>query len=170
MVDFNQALTFAEAMERCRALDDEGVYWIEEPIRHDDYRHAALIAGAVSTPIQAGENFLGLPPMAASLSAAASDYLMLDLDRIGGVSGWRERCRTCGGLWPRSVVASFPRGQRPSAGRDADGPLAGVRRLGGADFGRAPQGSRRKSQPLPGPGVGLRWNEEAVSKFRLDNG
>ncbi|MGL1668928.1 enolase C-terminal domain-like protein, partial [Vibrio parahaemolyticus] len=37
MVDFNQALTFGEAMHRCRLLDAEGIYWIEEPIRHDDY-------------------------------------------------------------------------------------------------------------------------------------
>src|SRR3954471_17502290 len=38
MVDFNQALTVAEALRRGRALDDEEVYWIEEPIRHDHER------------------------------------------------------------------------------------------------------------------------------------
>src|SRR3954471_229756 len=37
MVDYNQALTVAEALQRGRALDQEGVYWLEEPIRHDDY-------------------------------------------------------------------------------------------------------------------------------------
>ena len=67
MVDFNQALTFSDAMQHTMALDDEGVYWIEEPIRHDDYRHMALIGRAARTPIQIGENFTGLPPMAASL-------------------------------------------------------------------------------------------------------
>ena len=51
MVDFNQALTFADAMQNCMALDKEGVYWIEEPIRHDDYHHTALIAQKVTTPI-----------------------------------------------------------------------------------------------------------------------
>jgi mandelate racemase len=35
MVDFNQALTFSDAMQYCLTLDEEGVYWIEEPIRHD---------------------------------------------------------------------------------------------------------------------------------------
>ena len=44
MVDFNQALSFGDAMWFCQVLDGEGVYWIEEPIRHDDYRHTALIA------------------------------------------------------------------------------------------------------------------------------
>ena len=37
MVDYNQALSLAQALERGRALDQEGIYWLEEPIRHDDY-------------------------------------------------------------------------------------------------------------------------------------
>lgn len=90
MVDFNQALSFAEAMQRCPRLDDEGLYWIEEPIRHDDYRHIATIARATRTPLQIGENFTGLEPMAAALDEDAADYLMLDLDRIGGVTGWQR--------------------------------------------------------------------------------
>jgi mandelate racemase len=89
MVDFNQALTFARAMECCAALDQEGIYWIEEPIRHDDYHHLSLIAQTVRTPIQFGENFTGLPPMAAALATTASDFVMLDIDRIGGVTGWQ---------------------------------------------------------------------------------
>jgi mandelate racemase len=36
MVDYNQALSLAQALERGRALDREGVYWLEEPIRHDE--------------------------------------------------------------------------------------------------------------------------------------
>lgn len=90
MADFNQALTFSDAVQYAVALDHEGVYWIEEPIRHDDYRHMARIAQAARTPIQLGENFTGLPPMAAALEAGASDYVMLDLDRIGGVTGWQR--------------------------------------------------------------------------------
>ena len=90
MVDFNQALTFSDAMQYALALDDEGICWIEEPIRHDDYRHMAQIAQVARTPIQIGENFTGLAPMAAALEAGSSDYVMLDLDRIGGVTGWQR--------------------------------------------------------------------------------
>ncbi|CAB3769592.1 enolase C-terminal domain-like protein [Paraburkholderia humisilvae] len=89
MVDFNQALSFAAAMEYCPQLDGEGVYWIEEPIRHDDFEHLAMIASATKTPLQLGENLVGLPPVFDSLKVDASDYLMFDVDRIGGVSGWR---------------------------------------------------------------------------------
>ena len=31
MVDFNQGLNFAEALERCHVIDDQGLTWIEPP-------------------------------------------------------------------------------------------------------------------------------------------
>jgi len=90
MADFNQALSVAEALERGRALDSEGVAWIEEPIRHDDFRGCAALARELSTPIQIGENFSLPEQMAEALEAKASDFVMPDLERIGGVTGWRR--------------------------------------------------------------------------------
>ncbi len=37
MSDYNQGLSVAEAIRRIQALDDEGLYWIEEPTLADDY-------------------------------------------------------------------------------------------------------------------------------------
>lgn len=90
MVDFNQALTVAEALRRGRALDTEGVYWIEEPIRHDDYAGAAILARELATPVQIGENFSLPRAMLEALDVKACDYVMPDLERIGGVTGWRH--------------------------------------------------------------------------------
>jgi mandelate racemase len=66
------------------------VYWIEEPTRHDDYAGYARIAAALKTPVQIGENFAGAPAMATALAADACDYVMPDLERIGGVTGWQR--------------------------------------------------------------------------------
>ncbi len=90
MSDYNQALTVAEALQRGRALDQAGLAWIEEPIRHDDYGGAAALTRELSTPIQIGENFDGPQAMADALAAGACDYAMPDFARIGGVSGWVE--------------------------------------------------------------------------------
>jgi mandelate racemase len=90
MTDYNQALTVTEAIRRGQALDDEGVYWIEEPTRHDDYAGCARIAAALKTPMQIGENFAGAPAMATALAAGACDYVMPGLERIGGVTGWQR--------------------------------------------------------------------------------
>src|SRR6266446_2754514 len=87
MVDYNQALTLAQALERGRALDQEGIYWLEEPIRHDDYAGYATLVRELKTPIQIGENFSESSAMAVALAAGAADYVMPDLERIGGVTG-----------------------------------------------------------------------------------
>ena len=90
MVDYNQALSVTDALERGRALDQESIYWLEEPIRHDNYAGYAALAQALTTPIQIGENFSLPVAMETALMAGATDYVMPDLERIGGVSGWRR--------------------------------------------------------------------------------
>jgi mandelate racemase len=88
MTDYNQALTLNDALERGRALDDEGIYWLEEPIRHDDYAGNATLRRELKVPIQIGENFSLPEGMEVALDAGASDWVMPDLERIGGVTGF----------------------------------------------------------------------------------
>ena len=90
MVDYNQALGLVDALARGRALDQEGIYWLEEPIRHDDYAGLATLVRELRTPIQIGENFSESQAMALALAAGAADYVMPDLERIGGVTGWQR--------------------------------------------------------------------------------
>lgn len=89
MVDYNQALSVAEALHRGRMLDGENVFWLEEPIRHDDYGGLAKLVSELKTPVQIGENFSETTAMAAAIAANACDFVMADLERIGGVSGWQ---------------------------------------------------------------------------------
>lgn len=88
MVDYNQALSVNEAIVRGRALQTEGVYWLEEPTRHDDWAGNARIARELTVPLQIGENFNGPQGMADALLAGACDLAMPDVTRIGGVTGW----------------------------------------------------------------------------------
>jgi mandelate racemase len=87
-VDYNQSLTRAEAIRRCLAIDELGLMWIEEPVLQEDYAGAASIADRLRTPIQRGENWFGSTEMALSLEAGGSNIAMLDVMKIGGVSGW----------------------------------------------------------------------------------
>jgi mandelate racemase len=93
MVDYNQALGAEEALMRGRALDREGIAWLEEPIRHDDYAGAAMLARELDVPVQIGENFSLPAGMQAALDAKACDLVMPDLERIGGVTGWRTAAK-----------------------------------------------------------------------------
>ena len=90
MVDYNQALTSTEAVLRGRALEREGIYWLEEPIAHEDYEASAALARELKVPVQIGENFNGPEGLLGAIIARASDYVMPDVARIGGVTGWLQ--------------------------------------------------------------------------------
>ncbi len=96
MVDFNQGLDLGEALQRCHAIDDLGLAWIEEPIVYDNYEGYAQLAAELSTPIQIGENFYGPRDLYVALQRKACDYVMPDFMRIGGVTGWLRAAAIAG--------------------------------------------------------------------------
>ena len=88
MCDFNQGLSLGDALVRCHALDDQGLYWFEEPTTYDNIPGHAQLARELKTPVQLGENFYGPRHLYQAVLAGAADYVMPDMMRIGGVSGW----------------------------------------------------------------------------------
>ncbi len=109
MSDFNQALSVNDAILRGRMLDDEGgLYWIEEPTRADDFEGNARIAAELATPVQIGENFMGPEQMAQAIAAGASDYVMPDAQRIGGVTGWMRAAALAQGAGLEMSSHLFP--------------------------------------------------------------
>ena len=88
MCDFNQGLSLGDALRRCHALDDQGLYWFEEPITYDNIPGCAQLARELKTPLQLGENFYGPRQLYQAVLAGACDCVMPDMMRIGGVSGW----------------------------------------------------------------------------------
>lgn len=108
MVDYNQSLSVAEAVTRLRMLDDEGLAWVEEPTLANDFAGHAMIARAVRTPVQCGENWWGDRELRTAADAGASDYVMPDVMKVGGVTGWLRASklaqtrgmRVSSHLWP----------------------------------------------------------------------
>jgi mandelate racemase len=108
MVDYNQCLTPTEAVERLRVLDEEDITWVEEPTLAHDYAGHALVAREARTPIQCGENWWGTLDMLHAIEAQASDFVMPDVMKIGGVTGWLRAAtlahakgiRMSNHLWP----------------------------------------------------------------------
>ena len=90
MADYNQALSVDEAIQRGGALEQEGLAWIEEPVRHDDFVGCAAVTRHLATPVQIGENFSQIYDMQKALDAGACDLVMPDLERIGGITGWQH--------------------------------------------------------------------------------
>jgi mandelate racemase len=167
MVDYNQALSVDEALARGRALDGEGIYWIEEPIRHDDYRGAARLAAELATPIQLGENFSLSFAMEEAIAARACDYAMPDLERIGGVTGWmraasigaRHGMPVSSHLFPEvsaHLLAATPTAHWLEYVDWADAIVAEPVRVVDGHY-----------TPAARAGNGLEWNREAVERLRM---
>ena len=166
MVDYNQALTVAEAIRRAHALDAEGVYWIEEPIRHDDFTGCADVAAAASTPVQIGENFSQVYDMEKALAVRGCDLVMPDLERIGGVSGWQRASALAATAGMPISSHLYPEG---SAHLLAAAPTAHW--LEYVDW-MAPllthplRIADGHAAPADAPGAGLEWDNAVVRRYR----
>jgi mandelate racemase len=168
MVDFNQGLTLGDALHRCHALDDEGLYWFEEPITYNNLDGYAQLARELKTPIQLGENFYGPRELWRALQVRAGDYVMPDLMRIGGVSGWMRSAPIAAAagiqvsthLYPE-VAAHLMRVTETAhwlEWQDWHYPIL-----------KSPFDIRQGNIEIPNrPGAGIEWDEAAVKKYRYD--
>ncbi|TMH88650.1 MAG: mandelate racemase [Betaproteobacteria bacterium] len=168
MVDFNQGLSVAEALRRGRMIDEEGgVYWIEEPVRADDFAGCARLAREIATPIQIGENFMGPEQMARALAAGACDFVMPDAQRIGGVTGWMRAAALAQGAGVEMSSHLFPEASCHL--------LAATPTCHWLEFvDWAAPVLQDPVQPKDGhvtiperPGLGMTWDEKAVKRFAL---
>jgi mandelate racemase len=166
VADYNQSLDLSDAARRCRALDGEGLAWIEEPLRYDDLAGHAQLARDIDTPIMLGENFYGPRAMLAAIQAGACDLVMPDLMRIGGVTGWLQAAAIAdtSGLPMSSHL--YP---------EVSGHLLGVTPtrhwLEWQDWAHPvlarPFEVRDGLLYLPDvPGNGLHWDEDAVARYQ----
>ena len=165
MCDFNQGLSLGDALVRCRALDDQGLYWFEEPISYDNIPGYSQLARELKTPVQLGENFYGPRLLYQAILAGAGDYVMPDLMRIGGVSGWLRAAAITGAagipmsthLYPE-IAAHLMRITDTAHWLEwqdwADPILSEPFQLEGG-YLKVPDK----------PGQGIEWNEKAVAKY-----
>ena len=71
-------------------MADYGLFWLEDPIDHQDFDGLARIADALDTPIAAGEYHYGIAPFRHMLERRSIDIVMVDLLRAGGLTQWMK--------------------------------------------------------------------------------
>ncbi len=165
MLDFNQSQSTAGAVERIRRLQDFDLTWAEEPVAADDLvGHRAVRERVRPVPIQTGENWWFPHGMANAIAAGASDLAMVDIMKIGGVTGWMA-------AMAQAEAAALPLSNHtfvePSAHVMAVAPTASWFEY--LDIA----GAVLTERLLPvdgmvtarGPGLGLDWDEHAVARY-----
>jgi mandelate racemase len=168
MCDFNQGLSLGDALHRCHGLDDQGLYWFEEPIAYDNFSGYARLTRELRTPVTLGENFYGPRSLHTAIQAGAGDYLMPDLMRIGGVTGWLRAAAIAGAAGIELSSHLYP---------ELSGHLLRVAETGHwlewqdwahpilAEPFRVEDGHLIIRDV---PGNGLAWDDAAVARYRLD--
>jgi mandelate racemase len=167
MADYNQALDVPEAMHRCTALDELGLVWIEEPTLAEDFAGHAQIKAAARTPIQAGENWWGPLEFRKALNGGATDLLMPDVMKCGGITSWLK-------IAAMAEVYSMPLSNHlfaeASAHLMAASPTASW--FEWCDWpnpvlARPVEVRDGCVWPSETPGIGVAWDEAAVKRFEV---
>ena len=165
MCDFNQGLSLGDALVRCHALDDQGLYWFEEPTTYDNIPGYAQLARELKTPVQLGENFYGPRLLYQAVLAGAGDYVMPDLMRIGGVSGWLRAAGITSAAGIPMSTHLYP--EIAAHLMRVTDTAHWLEWQDWADPILAEPFQRKDGQlVIPDrPGQGIAWNEKAVAKF-----
>jgi mandelate racemase len=164
MVDFNQSLDPAEATRRIARLAPYDLTWIEEPVPQENLSGHAKVRATSPIPIQAGENWWFPRGFAEAIAAEASDFIMPDLMKVGGVTGWLA-------VAAQAEAASIPMSSHLFAEASAHmlAVTPTVHWLEVLDFAGAiladPIRIVDGTLTARGPGLGIGWNEAAVAKY-----
>ena len=90
MVDINQGWDINTSISIGKELVNYNLYWLEDPINHQDFEGMAKIADSLDTPIAAGEYHYGIEPFRTQLERRSIDIVMVDLLRVGGITQWMK--------------------------------------------------------------------------------
>jgi mandelate racemase len=165
MVDFNQSLDLSEAKRRIERLAPYDLHWIEEPVPAENLTGHAEVRATSPISIQSGENWWFPRGFAEAIAARASDFIMPDLMKVGGVTGW---LRVAGQAEAASIPMSSHLFAEASSHVLAVTPTAHWLEfldLAGAVLAEPAQ-IVDGTLSARGPGLGLSWDEAAVARYR----
>ena len=89
-MDANNAFTPSLALKFMRAVEDQDIYWFEEPVATDDIDGSALVAHQVTTPVSGYETETGLPGFRELITRHAVDIVQPDVIWSGGITECRK--------------------------------------------------------------------------------
>ena len=90
IADGTQHWSPKEAIRVAHALAPHDLWWLEEPVNAQDIEGCAEVRRAVPMDIATGETNFGVAESARLLQLGAADILMPNLQRVGGITGWRK--------------------------------------------------------------------------------
>jgi L-alanine-DL-glutamate epimerase-like enolase superfamily enzyme len=177
-LDANNAWTPSQALTFMRRVEDQDIYWLEEPVATEDLDGSALVAHQLTTPVSGYETETGLSGFRALITHHAVDIVQPDVIWSGGISECRKIAAVAQAynlpiiphVFSSAVstianmhfIASIPNGswlewdQNPNALRSDlfEEPLV----LDGEGRARLPER----------PGLGVKLKQDTLDRYRID--
>jgi L-alanine-DL-glutamate epimerase-like enolase superfamily enzyme len=89
-IDANNAWTPSLALAFMAAVEDQDIYWLEEPVATEDLEGSAVVAERLTIPVAGYETETGLPGFRAMMAAHAVDIVQPDVIWSGGITESRK--------------------------------------------------------------------------------
>lgn len=89
-IDANNAWTPSLALAFMKRVEDQDIYWLEEPVATEDLEGSALVAHQLITPVSGYETETGLPGFRELIARRAVDIVQPDVIWSGGITECRK--------------------------------------------------------------------------------
>lgn len=177
MIDAGLVWDSKTALQRARAFAEYDIFWLEEPLRPDDYDGYRKLAEATEVRIAAGEEESSRQSFIELMDRGRIDVVQVDLTRCGGFT---EAMRIASLAWDRGIPVA---NHGFTTYINVTAALHWLNSIPNAlicEFVAEEETNLRESvtrqklravdgylQIPDGPGLGIELNEEAMARFRV---
>ncbi len=177
-VDANNAFTPSLALKFMQAIEDQDIYWFEEPVATDDIDGSALVAHQLTTPVSGYETETGLPGFRELITRHAVDIVQPDVIWSGGIT----ECRKIAALAQAYGLPVIPHVFSSAVSSIANMHyIAALPNGSWLEFDQNPNALRSElfEEPLTvdsdgnirlpdRPGLGVTLNQATIDRYRID--
>ncbi|MFH1485697.1 MAG: mandelate racemase/muconate lactonizing enzyme family protein [Chloroflexota bacterium] len=167
MVDANQAWSPEAALWIGQRLQEYEIYWLEDPVAYDDLEGRARVAAALDIPIASGEEQYTKPGFLQLIERKAADIFNLDLERVGGITGWLSIASLLEARNLPFAAHLVPEIQCHLISATEKGLTVEFMPWSFPLYGEALKVEAGLIQLPKGPGIGLELDEESIRKYEL---
>jgi L-talarate/galactarate dehydratase len=166
MCDINQRWRPEQAIDIGSRVEDVGLFWLEDVTTADDYAGLARVTAALKTPIAGGEYVWGIVPFRHMIEARSVDIPMIDIARVGGVTPFMKVAGMAEAFNLPVVSHVMPELLVHLIAACPNGLTVEYMPWTVALYEETPAIENGEMVLTDKPGIGLKFDEKAIAKFK----
>lgn len=177
-IDANNAWTPSLALKFMRAVEDQDIYWLEEPVGTEDIEGSAMVAQQITTPVAGYETESALPGFRELIARRAVDIVQPDVIWSGGITETRKIAALAHAYGLPVIPHNFSSAVAAIANMHF---IASIPNGSWLEFDQNPNALRAElfEEPLTldntgsirlpeRPGLGVTLNQATIERYRID--